>query len=103
MLAGFRPSRPATIPSDDGLWLLLQDCWSQQSYDRPNASQIVQHLVGPTVGAKIMAATVDWDETISSKCRRSLQDWLLLPSISEIERQIFGDGARSVFFTWAAC
>ncbi|KAJ7826994.1 kinase-like domain-containing protein, partial [Mycena olivaceomarginata] len=103
VLAGFRPSRPATIPSDDGLWLLLQDCWSQQSYDRPNASQIVQHLVGPTVGAKIMAATVDWDETISSKCRRSLQDWPLLPSISEIERQIFGDGARSVFFTWAAC
>ncbi|KAJ6487845.1 kinase-like domain-containing protein [Mycena sanguinolenta] len=96
VLAGTRPSRPETIPFDDSLWLLLLDCWNAQACDRPDASQIIQHLAGPTIGAKPSdIATVDWDETISSRCRRSLRDWPLLPSVATIERRIFGDGARS--------
>ncbi|KAF7360266.1 Protein kinase domain-containing protein [Mycena venus] len=91
VLDGGRPSRPPTIPFDDPLWLLLQDCWQERPCDRPNVSQIIEHLVGPTIGAKTTDAAIDWDETISSKCRRSLQEWLLLPSITTIERRIFGD------------
>ncbi|KAF7360262.1 Protein kinase domain-containing protein [Mycena venus] len=91
VLDGVRPSRPPTMPFDDPLWLLLQDCWKGKSCDRPNASQIVQYLVGPAIGAKTMDAAIDWDETISSKCRRSLQEWPLLPSVTTIERRLFED------------
>ncbi|KAF8186920.1 kinase-like domain-containing protein [Mycena galopus ATCC 62051] len=91
VLTGIRPSRPTAIPFDHDLWLLLQDCWKKNSCDRPDASQIVQHLVGPTIGAKPAGAAIDWDETNSAKCRRSLHDWPLLPSVNAIERLIFGD------------
>ncbi|KAJ7826998.1 kinase-like domain-containing protein [Mycena olivaceomarginata] len=94
VVEGLRPSRPETRPLDDGLWSLLQDCWKKQFCDRPNASQIVERFVGPAIGARPTDAAVDWDETISSKCRRSLQDWPLLPSITTIENRL-EDCARS--------
>ncbi|KAJ7795795.1 kinase-like domain-containing protein [Mycena olivaceomarginata] len=92
VLEGLRPSRPDTIPVDHDLWLLLQDCWQATPGDRPSISQIVQRLVG-TIGAKSADTVADWDESISSRSRRSLQEWPLLPSIAAIERRIFGKGA----------
>ncbi|KAF7351294.1 Protein kinase domain-containing protein [Mycena sanguinolenta] len=97
VVEGLRPSRPTTIPFNDSLWLLLQDCWKTEPRDRPSASQIVRRLLGPAIRAKARDSAKDWDETISSKCRRSLQDWPLLPSVASIERRVFGDGARSVW------
>ncbi|KAJ7792928.1 kinase-like domain-containing protein [Mycena olivaceomarginata] len=95
VLEGLRPSRPETMPIDNNLWSLLQDCWKEEFRDRPNASQIIRLFVGPAIRAKPTDAAVDWDETISSKCRRSLQDWPLLPSIATIENRL-GDRACSV-------
>ncbi|KAJ7738889.1 kinase-like domain-containing protein [Mycena olivaceomarginata] len=93
VLEGLRPSRPETMPIDNNLWSLLQDCWKEEFRDRPNASQIIRLFVGPAIRAKPTDAAVDWDETISSKSRRSLQDWPLLPSIATIENRL-GDHRR---------
>ncbi|KAJ7778212.1 kinase-like domain-containing protein [Mycena metata] len=92
---GLRPKRPETIAADDSLWLLLEKCWEAKREDRPTVPQIIQQLVGPTIGAQFSQATIDWDETFSAKCRRSLQAWPLLPSVAAIEREIFGDGTHS--------
>ncbi|KAJ7827002.1 kinase-like domain-containing protein [Mycena olivaceomarginata] len=91
VLEGLRPSRPDTVPVDDDLWRLLQDCWQATPSDRPNISQVIQRLVRP-IGAKSADAVADWDESISSRSRRSLQEWPLLPSITAIEHRIFGNG-----------
>ncbi len=95
VLEGHRPERPETISADDSLWLLLEKCWETRPKDRPTVPQIIQQLVGPTIGAQFSQATIDWDETFSAKCRRSLQAWPLLPSVAAIEREIFGDGTHS--------
>jgi len=92
VMKGLRPSWPETIPLDDNLWSLLQDCWKENPADRPDITQIIQRLISPPIGAKTTQSTADWDETFSSKFRRSLQEWPLLPSVTEIERRIFGDG-----------
>ncbi|KAJ7083012.1 kinase-like domain-containing protein [Mycena epipterygia] len=89
VLEGLRPSRPETTPLDS-LWLLLEDCWREKPADRPDITQIIQRLA---IGAKTTQSIADWDETFSSKCRRSLHGWPLLPSVTRIERRIFGDGA----------
>ncbi|KAF8186928.1 kinase-like domain-containing protein, partial [Mycena galopus ATCC 62051] len=96
VLEGIRPSRPETISADDKLWLLMQDCWREKSCHRPSISEIVRRLVA--IGAKTAESTTDWDETFSSRSRRSFQDWPLLPSVTAIERRIFGDGAIHLFF-----
>ncbi|KAJ7152257.1 kinase-like domain-containing protein, partial [Mycena crocata] len=88
---GLRPTRPATI--HDSLWVLLQDCWAEKPADRPDVAQIIERLVSTSIGATAAQAATDWDETFSSRCRRSLQDWPLLPSLIGIERKIFGDRA----------
>ncbi|KAJ7185676.1 kinase-like domain-containing protein [Mycena filopes] len=95
---GLRPTRPDTIRADDSLWLLLEKCWEAKPEDRPTVPQIIQHLVGPTIGAKFSQAAIDWDESFSAKFRRSLQEWPLLPSVSAIEREIFGDGVGLFIF-----
>ncbi|KAJ7108587.1 kinase-like domain-containing protein, partial [Mycena epipterygia] len=92
VLQGLRPSRPDTIPHDDSIWLLLQDCWKEKPADRgPDVAQIIERLVNPPIGAKPTQSTTDWDVTFSSKFRCSMQEWPLLPSVTGIERQIFGD------------
>jgi hypothetical protein len=76
----------------DSLWELIQNCWHQQAEMRPTASQVVERLVGPSIGAKITSSTTDWDDKFTSKFRRSLQAKPLLPSITQIEHMLFGDG-----------
>ncbi|KAJ7126699.1 kinase-like domain-containing protein [Mycena epipterygia] len=97
VVKGHRPSRPELMPVD-GLWILLQHCWEQTSDKRPTIAQIVQRLVGPEIGAQTDQTATDWDETFSSKFRRSLQHFPLLPSVTGIERRIFGDGVCCFLF-----
>jgi hypothetical protein len=59
---------------------------------RPTASQIVERLVGPPVQATTISFTTDWDDKFTSKFRRSLQAQPLLPSVTQLERMLFGDG-----------
>ncbi|KAJ7689483.1 kinase-like domain-containing protein [Mycena rosella] len=92
VLEGLRPSRPETVPYD-ALWVLLQDCWEATLTKRPNVKQVIERLVSPQIGARTMQSPTDWDEAFSSKVRRSLQDWPLLPSVGGVERRVFGDGA----------
>ncbi|KAJ6558073.1 kinase-like domain-containing protein [Mycena capillaripes] len=87
---GYRPSRPEFMPLNS-LWKLLQDCWEQEPVKRPKTAEIIQRLVSSPIGAKKGQCGTDWDETFSSKFRRSLQEWPLLPSVTAIERRIFGD------------
>ncbi|KAJ7440169.1 kinase-like domain-containing protein [Mycena latifolia] len=91
VIAGQRPSRPESAPDDDALWMLVQDCWEQSSEKRPAIKKIVQRLLGPQIAAETAQSATDWDETLSSRFRRSLQDSPLLPSVTEIERKVFGD------------
>ncbi|KAJ7440163.1 kinase-like domain-containing protein [Mycena latifolia] len=91
VLGGLRPSRPETLPPD-ALWVLLQDCWEEEPAKRPDVKRIIQRLAGSPIGARTKQSATDWDEAFSSRVRRSLQDWPLLPSVSGVERRIFGDG-----------
>ncbi|KAJ7126710.1 kinase-like domain-containing protein [Mycena epipterygia] len=102
VIVGHRPSRPESIRVD-GLWILLQDCWEQTSDKRPTIAQTVQRLVGPEIGAETDQTATDWDDTFSSKFRRSLQCVPLLPSIVAIERRIFGDGVCCFLFHPVVC
>ncbi|KAJ7108595.1 kinase-like domain-containing protein [Mycena epipterygia] len=99
VLNGLRPTRLETMPHDS-LWLLLQDCWEAKPANRPNITQIIQQLVRFPIRAKTTQSTADWDEKFCSKFRRSLQEWPMLPSVTEIERRIFGDGALYRFCSY---
>ncbi|KAJ7163710.1 kinase-like domain-containing protein [Mycena filopes] len=98
VLQGARPERPEIIPAPDSLWTLLEKCWETEPEDRPTASQIIQDLANPAIGARLSQCAIDWDATFSAKCRRSLQEWPLLPSVAAIQGQLFAD---SDFGAWA--
>ncbi|KAJ7184990.1 kinase-like domain-containing protein, partial [Mycena filopes] len=95
ILGGARPSRPASCTGTsklDTLWKLLQDCWETEAQKRPTAPAIVKRLVGPSIGATTTCSTTDWDHELTSKFRRSVQARPLLPSVSQIEALLFGEG-----------
>ncbi|KAJ7606524.1 hypothetical protein FB45DRAFT_949938, partial [Roridomyces roridus] len=91
VLAGRRPSRPASCP--DGLWDLLQDCWEEQPDSRPPISQVVERLEGSHIQAEQTESTPDWDEKSTAKFRRNLRGPReSFTSLALFERTIFGDG-----------
>ncbi|KAJ7318976.1 hypothetical protein DFH08DRAFT_819419 [Mycena albidolilacea] len=91
---GHRPPRPMSCLATalDGLWELMQKCWEQDTHMRPTASKIVDCLAGPSIGIQMTPSTPDWNEEFTSKFRRSQQGEPLLPSVTQIERRLFGDG-----------
>ncbi|KAJ7138852.1 kinase-like domain-containing protein [Mycena filopes] len=94
VIQGARPSRPAshTDTSElDTLWKLLQDCWTAAAEERPTASAIVEQLIGSSIKATTLS-TADWDDELTAKFRRSVQARPLLPSVTQIEALLFGDG-----------
>ncbi|KAJ7855412.1 hypothetical protein B0H13DRAFT_2577765 [Mycena leptocephala] len=94
VLDGLRPSRPSSCsgtPRSDGLWTLLQDCWEELPEKRPTAVQTVDRLMGPVIQAKTVQSSADWDDTFTSKFRRSLLGQPTLPSVPELEQIIFVD------------
>ncbi|KAJ7779202.1 hypothetical protein B0H16DRAFT_808645 [Mycena metata] len=96
ILQGKRPQQTASCAGTaklDDLWELLQSCWQEIPEMRPTAAQIVERLKGPSIGAITTTSTTDWDEELTCKFRRSLQQRPLLPSVNQIERLIFGDEA----------
>ncbi|KAJ7075312.1 kinase-like domain-containing protein [Mycena crocata] len=96
VLEGTRPSRPSSFSAAaayDGLWDLIERCWMQQTELRPTASQIVEILTGPHIQATATPSSIDWDETSTSRFRRALQAPFPLPSISEMESMISGEGS----------
>ncbi|KAJ7113417.1 hypothetical protein C8R44DRAFT_984704 [Mycena epipterygia] len=93
VLDGKRPSQPSSCSGTaalNGLWELLQDCWKGRPDQRLTAVQIVERLKSPLIQATTTQSTTDWDEKFSSKFRRSLEVRPLLPSVTQIERMIFG-------------
>ncbi|KAJ7113484.1 kinase-like domain-containing protein [Mycena epipterygia] len=95
VVEGRWPSQPSSCSGTvalDSLWGLLQDCWKETPDRRPTAVQIVERLKSPLIQATTTQSTTDWDERFSSKFRRSLQLQPLLPSVTQIERMIFGKG-----------
>jgi hypothetical protein len=95
VVEGERPSRPMSCSGTavlDSLWELLQNCWGPRAEMRSTACQIVERLVGPSIGAKPTSTTRDWDDKFTSKFRHALQPKPLLPLATEIERILFGDG-----------
>ncbi|KAJ7926289.1 kinase-like domain-containing protein [Mycena leptocephala] len=96
VLEGKRPLRPMSWSGTralDSVWGLVEDCWEGKVEMRPTASQIVERLIGPSIGAKTTSSTTDWDGEFTSKFRRSLQAEPLLLSVTQIERMLFGDEA----------
>ncbi|KAJ7065053.1 kinase-like domain-containing protein, partial [Mycena amicta] len=101
ILSGLRPTRPENMTDDHPLWLLLQDSWVKDPTERPTITQIVHRLVDP-IGATIRSyGSADWEDSFSSKLRRSLQDWPLLPSVAKIKKRIFANGSSSHCFAFA--
>ncbi|KAF7367939.1 Protein kinase domain-containing protein [Mycena sanguinolenta] len=91
VLSGSRPSATADCANDPrlkGLWVLIQDSWQEQPELRPTAAQLVLRLLGPDIQATTTQGT-DWDETFTSRFRRSVQPRHPLPTVAEIERMIF--------------
>ncbi|KAJ7797943.1 kinase-like domain-containing protein [Mycena olivaceomarginata] len=99
VIAGDRPLRPmsCSAPALDGLWTLMQKCWAQDARVRPTAAEIVEQLAGPSIAAQRTPFTMDWSEEFTSKFRRTLQAEPLLPSVTQIERMLFGDACRECF------
>ncbi|KAJ7797928.1 kinase-like domain-containing protein [Mycena olivaceomarginata] len=93
VLAGDHPSRPMSCSAAalDGLWALMQKCWKHDAQMRPTAAEIVEQLEGPSIAAQRTPFTMDWSEEFTSKFRRTLQAEPLLPSVTQIERMLFGD------------
>ncbi|KAJ7898110.1 kinase-like domain-containing protein [Mycena leptocephala] len=89
------PPRPMLC--SDSLWELLQNCWVGNAEMRPTAPQIVERLEGPSIRATTTSSTTDWDDKFTSKFRRSLQTQPLLPSVTQIERMLFGDACKQCF------
>ncbi|KAJ7931945.1 kinase-like domain-containing protein [Mycena leptocephala] len=95
ILNGKHPPRPMLC--SDSLWELLQNCWVGNAEMRPTAPQIVERLEGPSIRATTTSSTTDWDDKFTSKFRRSLQTQPLLPSVTQIERMLFGDACKQCF------
>ncbi|KAF7369138.1 Protein kinase domain-containing protein [Mycena venus] len=94
VLGGKRPPRPMACSGTtalDTLWSLMQRCWERKTRMRPSTSQIVDRLAGLSMRVKTTASNTDWDDKFTSKFRHSLQAEFLLPSVTQIERMIFGD------------
>ncbi|KAJ6460860.1 kinase-like domain-containing protein, partial [Mycena vulgaris] len=92
VIGGHRPSRP-DIASQDGLWVLIEDCWRQRPDQRPTMTEIITRLLSPLIGAKTTRSATDWDETYSSRFRRSVQQWPLLPSVDQVECRLVEEGS----------
>ncbi|KAJ7084501.1 kinase-like domain-containing protein [Mycena crocata] len=78
VLEGIRPARPVPWPDNEAynhIWELLQ--------------QIVEQLTHAPIGAEHSQPGMDWDDSYSSRFRRSLLKSPLLPSINEIKRKMF--------------
>jgi hypothetical protein len=93
VLDGLRPSQPTSrsgTPLLDGLWILLQNCWEELPEKRPTAAQTVDRLTGPVIQAKTVQSSADWDETFTSRFRRSFLRQPTLLSVLELEQIIFG-------------
>ncbi|KAJ7883518.1 kinase-like domain-containing protein [Mycena olivaceomarginata] len=88
VIVGDRPSRPISCSATalDGLWVLMQKCWEQDA-----------QMPGPSIAAQQTPFTMDWSEEFTSKFRRTLQAEPLLPSVTQIERMLFGDTCRECF------
>ncbi|KAJ7447905.1 kinase-like domain-containing protein [Mycena galericulata] len=84
VIGGSRPSRPGMTY----LWKLLDDCWEQKTNNRPVITQILQRLVDPPIFVAISQPATDWDETCSAKFRRSVQEWPLRPSVTQLQLRI---------------
>jgi hypothetical protein len=91
---GGRPSRPMSCSATalNGLWELMQQCWEQDAKAPPKAAEIVAQLVGPSIRTQATPSAADWDDTLTSKFCRSLQANPLLPTVTQIECMLFGDG-----------
>ncbi|KAJ7670880.1 hypothetical protein DFH06DRAFT_1320804 [Mycena polygramma] len=68
------------------IWQLFEDCWEQERDKRPPMTEIAPRLVTDSIEANIKQP--DWDETYSARFRRSVQEWPMLPSVSEIKHKI---------------
>ncbi|KAJ6516327.1 kinase-like domain-containing protein [Mycena sanguinolenta] len=86
VVKGVRPSRLEVISQD--LWFLLEDCWHQQTDQRPTMAAISQRLSRQRIGEDIEQSPPDWDDAYSARFRRSIQEGPLLPSVDEIERRL---------------
>ncbi|KAJ7818734.1 kinase-like domain-containing protein, partial [Mycena leptocephala] len=95
VLEGKHPLRPTSWSGTtalDNVWGLMESCWEGKAELRPTAYQIVERLIGHSIGEKTTSSTTDWDGEFTSKFRRSLQAEPLLPLVTQIERMLFGDG-----------
>ncbi|KAF7374886.1 LsmAD domain-containing protein [Mycena sanguinolenta] len=86
VVEGARPTRLSVISQD--LWLLLEDCWHQQTDKRPAMAAGLQRILGQHIGNDIKQSPPDWDDAYSARFRRSVQEWPVLPSVAEMERRL---------------
>ncbi|KAJ7709206.1 kinase-like domain-containing protein [Mycena olivaceomarginata] len=89
------PTRPPSCSGTialDSLWELLQNCWDGQAQMRPSASQIVNRLMRSPISTTTTLSHTDWDDEMTSRSRRSFHTKPLLPSVTEIQSMLFGDG-----------
>ena len=95
VIEGKRPLQPMSCTGTmvlDSLWELLNNCWEAKAEMRPVVLQIVEWLEGPSIQAKTISSTTDWDDKFTSRFRRSLQTTDLLLSLTRVEHILFGKG-----------
>jgi hypothetical protein len=70
----------------------MQKCWEEHAQMRPTATEIVERLVAPSIAAQPTPFKTEWSDEFTSKFRRSQQAEPLLPSVTQIEHMLFGEG-----------
>ena len=62
VMNGVRPTKPANVEQVgfvDGIWELVQECWSEESTERPTIDQVLTHLACVAVYSKVVGPTPD--------------------------------------------
>ncbi|KAF7367924.1 Protein kinase domain-containing protein [Mycena sanguinolenta] len=89
-----RGARPTLDDNNDAvvkaLRDLIQSCWEEKAEMRPTAHQIVERLLDHVRNkATTTQSTIDWNESCFSIFRHTSE--LVLPTVSDVERMIFGE------------
>ncbi|KAJ7473300.1 kinase-like domain-containing protein [Mycena latifolia] len=88
VVGGVRPSRPAGDAICDGIWDIMQRCWSHNLADRPSIRGILAELDLP---ARMNDANIDDSWSISSRPHDKHEGWfasVLSPFNEFIDRQV---------------
>ncbi|THU93876.1 kinase-like protein [Dendrothele bispora CBS 962.96] len=87
LMNGARPERPLHCPQlSDQIWVIMQECWSEEPFARPAASVLPERFVHANSGDINLAS--EWNDTLAPRFSNRQKPWHpeLPPVGSEVDR-----------------